>query len=152
MALGKNRPVMEFGERLEANRLLINLGYLLNNTLSGQRFQHRYECHFRLAFTSPLREGVLIVGAPGPARLPVNARRMLTAKDLNDIRLHWPRSIGIRILNCSPGSPPGTRSRPMFTSGEESNVEPQKQQKQEEVIVLDDDSDEAPVVDLTEEG
>ncbi|KAM5451159.1 hypothetical protein MaudCBS49596_003863 [Microsporum audouinii] len=56
------------------------------------------EIHFRPAFLSAWREGVLLVGPPGPQRLPVNVRRMLTAKDLNDVRLYWPKSIGIRIL------------------------------------------------------
>ncbi|EZG09084.1 hypothetical protein H106_01768 [Trichophyton rubrum CBS 735.88] len=56
------------------------------------------EIHFRPPFLSAWREGVLLAGSSAPQRLPVNVRRMLTAKDLNDVRLFWPKSVGIRIL------------------------------------------------------
>ncbi|EGD99431.1 hypothetical protein TESG_06866 [Trichophyton tonsurans CBS 112818] len=56
------------------------------------------EIHFRPPFLSAWREGVLLAGSPGPDRLPVNVRRMLTAQDLNDVRLYWPNSVGVRIL------------------------------------------------------
>ncbi|KAK2874954.1 hypothetical protein FQN49_001928 [Arthroderma sp. PD_2] len=65
----------------------------LIDTHAGDR-----EIHFRPAFLSPFLGNPRMNTPAGPSRLPVNVRRMLTAKDLNDIRLYWPKSIGIRIL------------------------------------------------------